>query len=142
MNIKLDTKVLLYWRSTAAVIFAAVFSAFVLALRDRPYVRLSLCVFSAAVFAAVAFLYMPRLFKITGVSVQNGRIICKKGILFRREYIYPNARLVYIQTVKLPIASCFGLRFLILRGAGNSLVLPPVTAAQSETLRKAVECDE
>ncbi len=142
MSIKPDKKVLLYWRLTAAFIFAAVFSASVLFLYNSFWLFFNVCALSTAIFCTAVFLYMPALFKNTVVSISNDRIICKKGVLFRREYIYPNARLVYFQTVQLPIASCFGLRFIILRGAGNSLIMPPLTAAQTEALRKAVQNDE
>lgn len=138
MILELSKKVLLYWRFTAAVLFAAVFSA----LWIVPWVDFATktlaSVLVLAVFFVWWFVYLPQKFKLEKIVLENGRIICKKGVLVKREYIYPNARLVYVQTVRLPLASCFGLYILVLKGVGHSLYLPAVTLKQKYIFLKAV----
>ncbi len=142
MIFELDQKVLLYWRFTAAVLFAAVFSALWLIPADRFVLKTLLSMVLAAVFSVYCFVYLPLRFKSESVGVADGKIICSKGVVFKREYIYPNARLVYVQTVRLPVACCFGLYILVLRGVGHSLVLPAMTLRQTCEFLKAVKGDE
>ena len=134
----LDKKVLLYWKFTAAVLFAAVFSA----LWIVPYLSFTLKLLVSlvliGVFSVWWVIFLPKRFKAEGITVQNGKILCRKGVFIKREYVYPNARLVYIQSFRLPLASCFGLYVLVLRGVGYSLVLPAMTLRQKYTFLKAV----
>ncbi len=142
MIFELDKKVLLYWRFTAAVIFAAVFSALWFVPMIELALKTVLCIVVTAVFIGFIFFFLPMRFKSEVLKVEKGRIICRKGVIFKREYIYPNARLVYVQTVRLPLATCFGLNVLVLRGVGHSLVLPAVTLEQSVRFLKVVSGDE
>ena len=139
MIFELDKKVLLYWRFTAAVLFAAVFSGVVFCFQSHPYAGAVTCTVVTAVFSAVIFAYLPKLFKMTNAEVKDGVIVCRKGCFFRREYIFPNPQLVYIQNVRLPLAFLFGLQTNILRGAGNSLIMPPLNLDQSAILSRAVQ---
>ena len=142
MIFELDKKVLLYWRFTAAVLFAAVFSALWIAVPDRYTVKILSSLVLLAVATAYCFVYLPLRFKAESVSISGGRIICRKGVIIKRKYIYPNARLVYVQTVRLPLASCFGLYVTVLRGVGHSLILPALTLKQQTEFLKAVREDE
>lgn len=139
MIFELSKKVLLYWRFTAAVIFAAVFSALVITLSNFPMICFTLCAGVLTVELIVLCLYLPKLWKIQSVTIENQRIVCKKGLIIEREYIYPKARVVYLQRVQPPIAGCFGLEMVIIKGVGHNLFLPPMTHLQSVSLRKAVQ---
>ena len=138
MIFELSKKVLLYWRFTAAVLFAAVFST----LWILPYLSFTLKLIIALVIVSVFLvwwaIFLPLRFKAECIAVQNGKIYCRKGVLIKREHVYPNAKLVYVQTVRLPLASCFGLYTLVLRGVGHSLVLPAMTLQQKCTFLKEV----
>ena len=123
----LDKKVLLYWKFTAAVLFAAVFSALWMLPKVTLTAKTLISVGVLAVFFVWWFVYLPQRFKNEKISVENGRIFYKKGVVIKREYIYPNARLVYVQTVRLPLAYCFGLVSVVVRGVGHSLILPLMT---------------
>lgn len=142
MIFELDKKVLLYWRFTAAVLFAAVFSALALTLSDYFYVCIAVCGTVLTLSIVVLLLYLPRLWRSEAVLIENGRIVCQKGIVIKREYIYPQARLIYVQRLKPPLAGCFGLEMLIIKGVGHSLVLPPMTHSQSVVFRRAVQQDD
>ena len=139
MIFELSKKVLLYWRFTAAVLFAAVFSALVIVLSKFPLLCVPLCGLCLVVELAVLFVYLPKLWKAEAVLVENNRIICKKGVIIKREYIYPQKRMVYLQRMKLPIAGCFGIEIVIIKGVGHNLFLPPMTHTQSVLFRKAVQ---
>lgn len=142
MIFELDKKVLLYWRFTAAVLFAAVFSALALTLSDYFYVCAAVCGAVLVLSLAVLFLYLPRLWRSEAVLIEKGRIVCRKGIIIRREYIYPQARLIYVQRLKPPLAGCFGLEMIVIKGVGHSLILPPMPHSQSVIFRKAVQKDD
>lgn len=142
MIFELDKKVLLYWRFTAAVLFAAVFSAIVLTLSNYAWLCVGLCGTVLCLASVVLYIYLPKLWRSETVLVENGRIICRKGIFIKREYIYPKARLVYVQRVKPPLAGCFGLQIIITKGVGHNLFLPPMTHSQASLFRKAVQQGE
>ncbi len=142
MIFEFDKKVLLYWRFTAAVLFAAVFSALWLVPFGFFILKAIFSTVLTAVFILYSFGYLPRRCKLESFGVENGRIVCKKGVVLQREYLYPTARLVYIQTVRLPLASCFGLTALVLKGVGHSLILGPVTYEQALLFKKAVDDSE
>ncbi len=142
MIFELDKKVLLYWRFTAAVLFAAVFSALWIAVPDRYTLKILSSIVLLAVFSVYCFVYIPLRFKAESITVSDGKLICRKGVIIKRKYIYPNARLVYVQTVRLPLASCFGLYVTVLRGVGHSLILPALTLKQQTKVLKAVKTDE
>ena len=131
---ELDSKVLKYWKVTAAMIFAAVFSAFCLILNGFWVLKAVLFFALSAVLLVLVFWYFPTLADSTDLSIENGRIICRKGVFLKREYIYPNPQIIYFQRIKLPVALVFGLQWVILRGSGNSLLLPPLTVTQVECL--------
>ncbi len=138
MIFELDKKVLIYWRFTAAVIFAAVFSALWILPHIAVTLKMLISVVLSGAFAMWWSVFLPLRFKAESITVENGRIYCRRGVVIKREYVYPNARLVYIQTVRLPLASCFGLYVLVLKGVGHSFVLPAVTLQQKYTFLKAV----
>lgn len=142
MIFELDKKVLLYWRFTAAVLFAAVFSALWIAVPGRYTLKILSSLVLLAVVTVYCFVYLPLRFKAESITVSDGNIICQKGVIIKREYIYPNARLVYVQTVRLPLASCFGLYVTVLRGVGHSLILPALTLKQQTEFLKAMRNDE
>lgn len=142
MIFELDKKVLLYWRFTAAVLFAAVFSAFALILSDYFYVCIAVCGAVFTLSLVVLLLYLPRLWRSEAVLVEKTGIVCRKGIITKREYTYPRARMVYIQRIKPPLAGCFGLEMIIIKGVGHSLILPPMTHEQSVIFRRAVQKGE
>lgn len=131
---ELDSKVFKYWKVTAAMVFAAVFSAFCLILNGFWVLKAVIFFALSAALFVLAFWYYPTLADNTGLSVEKGRVFCRKGVFFEREYIYPNTQIIYFQRVKLPVASVFGLQWMILRGSGNSLLLPPLTVTQVESL--------
>lgn len=139
MIFELDKKVLLYWRFTAAVLFAAVFSALWIGIPERYTLKVLSSIVLLTVMTVHCFIYLPLRFKAENITVCGGKIICKKGVIIKREYIYPNARLVYVQTVRLPLASCFGLYTTVLRGVGHSFVLPALTQKQQIEFLKAVK---
>ena len=141
MIFELDKKVLLYWRFTVAVLFATVFSTLVLTLSNYFYVCIVACGVILALGLIVLFWYLPRLWCSETVLVEKGRIVCRKGIIIKREYVYPKARLIYLQRIKPPIAGCFGLEMIIIKGVGHSLILPPMTHHQSVIFRQAVQSD-
>ena len=142
MIFELDKKVLLYWRFTAPVLFAAVFSALWIAVPDRYTLKILSSLVLLAVMTVYCFIYLPLRFKAENITVSGGRIICRKGVIIKRKYIYPNARLVYVQTVRLPLASCFGLYVTVLRGVGHNLILPALTLKQQTKVLKAVRKHE
>ncbi len=142
MIFELDKKVLLYWRFTAAVIFAAVFSALALTLSGYFYLCVAICGAVTVVGLVILFCYLPKLWRSEVVLIENGRIICKKGVIIKREYIYPQTRIVYVQRVKPPLAGCFCLQMIIIKGVGHNLFLPPMTHTQSVLFRKAVQHGE
>ncbi len=131
---ELDSKILKYREVTAAIVFAAVFSTFCLSLSGFLKIKIIVFFVLLAVFCLLKLWYFPKALKVTSLSVKNGHIICRKGVFFSREYIYPNLEVVYIQRLKLPIATAFRLEWAVLRGSGNSLLLPPLTANQVEML--------
>ena len=142
MVFELDRKVLLYWRFTAAVIFAAVFSALWMLL---PIGLLPKAVTSVIILVLTLLwwlVYLPLRFKTECVKVDIGRIYCRKGVVVKREYVYPNTRIVYIQTVRLPLAYCFGLFSVVIRGVGHSLILPLMNQKQMTLFLKAVRESE
>lgn len=142
MIFELDKKVLLYWRFTAAVLFAAVFSALWISVPDRYTLKILSSTVLLVVMTAHCFVYLPIRLKAENIEVSDGKIICRKGVIIKRKYIYPNARLVYVQTVRLPLASCFGLYVTVLRGVGHSLILPALTLKQQTEFLKAVSENE
>lgn len=142
MIFELDKKVLLYWRFTAAVLFAAVFSALWIAVPDRYTLKILSSLVLLAVMTVYCFIYLPLRFKAENITISDGRIVCRKGVIIKRKYIYPNAQLVYIQTVRLPLASCFGLYVTVLRGVGHNLILPALTLKQQTKVLKAVRKHE
>ena len=131
---ELDSKILKYREVTAAIIFAAVFSTLCLSLRGFWVLKLIVFCVLLAVFCLLKFWYFPKALKMTSLSVKKGHILCRKGVFFSREYIYPNLEVVYIQRLRLPIATVFGLEWAVLRGSGNSLLLPPLTVNQAQML--------
>ena len=133
MIFELDSKILKYREVTAAIIFAAVFSTFCLSLKGFLGLKLIVFCLLLALFCLLKFWYFPKALKMASLSVKNGHIFCRKGVIFSREYIYPNLEVVYIQRLKLPIATVFGLEWAVLRGSGNSLLLPPLTSNQVDT---------
>ncbi len=133
MIFELDSKILKYREVTAAIIFAAVFSTFCLSLKGFLVLKLIVFCVLLALFCLLKFWYLPKALNMASLSVKNGHILCRKGVIFSREYIYPNLEVVYIQRLKLPIATVFGLEWAVLRGSGNSLLLPPLTSNQVDT---------
>ena len=142
MIFELDKKVLLYWRFTAAVLFAAVFSALWLTVPLAFVFKILASVVLCAVFIVYCFAYLSKRFSSENIEVTSNQTICRKGVILKREYIYPNGRLVYVQKVRLPLAQCFGLFSVVFRGAGHSLILPPLTHEQMILLLKAVQDGE
>ncbi len=142
MIFELDKKVLLYWRFTAAVLFAAVFSALWLTVPLAFVLKALASVVLCAVFIVYCFVYLSKRFRSENIEVTNGKTICRKGVILKREYIYLNGRLVYAQTVRLPLAQCFGLFTVVFRGVGHSLILPPLTREQMILLLKVVRDGE
>ncbi len=142
MIFELDKKVLIYWRFTAAVIFAAVFSALWLLIPISFVIKSVASVILFGCFSLYYAVYLPKRFLCENVEVSNGKTVCRKGVIFKREYIYPNQRLIYIQTVKLPLAHCFGLFSIVFRGVGHSLILPVMTQEQMIRFLKAVRTYE
>ena len=139
MDFLLDKKVLLYWRFTAAVLFAAVFSAFIIVFSLSAF-RITVLVFSfSALLCLMMFGVLPMYFNATALVITNGTIMLRKGILIKREYIFPNIKTVYVQSFKPPLAACFGLRYLVIKGVGHSIVLPPLKNTEAERFKKAVQ---
>ncbi len=138
MIFQLDSKINKLREVTAAIIFAAVFSALCLGLDGFWGIKSIVLGCMLGIFLSLKLWYFPRLLRETVLSVENGRVYIKKGLFFKREYSYPNREAVYIQAVSTPLASAFGLRWAILRGAGHSLFLPPLNITQLELLIKEV----
>lgn len=136
-----DKNVLKLWRLSAAVISAAVFSVICYIPFIGGAVKLLAAVITAALLCAAVFIYLPRLFKAQRITVSDGRLCCRKGFIIKREYVYPNKNIVYIQYFSLPVHSCFGLFVAVVKGVGNSLVLPPLTAEQVILLKEAVKSE-
>ncbi len=139
---ELDSKILKYREVTAAIVFAVVFSALCLLVDGFAVMKIIVFFVFLAMLGLARLWYFPRLLKNTALVVERGCVFCKKGLFFLREYIYPNSEVVYIQRIKMPVASAFGLWWVIIRGAGNSLFLPPLTSNQVESLILAVNENE
>ncbi len=139
MSFLVDKKVLIYWRFTAAVLIAAVFSLFIIILPLSFLWTVGLLAVFLCVLLLTEVWLLPMYFKATALSVDGGKIVLKKGVLIKREYIFPNTKNVYIQVFKLPLASCFGLRYLVVRGVGHSLGLPPLTEYEAKRFKRAVQ---
>lgn len=132
LTVNLSKRIIKYWDVTAAMVFAAVFSAFCVVI-EKAYLLKAIVFCIMVAFILVLWLwYFPKAFRSLLLSVINGRIYLTKGVFFKREYIYPNLQVVYFQAVRLPIAALFGLRLLVLRGAGSSLILPLLLTRQLE----------
>lgn len=134
--------VLRLWQFTAAIIIAALFSLFcyIPTLSDKA--RLIAAAVSAAVLCLVLFLYQPLLFKAQKISVTDHFLSVEKGVIFKREYLFPNKNTVYIKYYLLPLHSCFGLYVAVVKGIGSSLLLPPLTEKQAVLLKEAMQNGE
>ena len=137
MNFELDVRVLKYWRLTAAVIFAVVFLILFIIFSNT--LGLILLVVFLVTYFIVAYIYLPLRFKTTCLRVTTDYLIIKRGVIVSKEYIFPNKRTVYIQSINLPIASIFKLNVILTRGIGCSIILPPLTNQQTEKVLKAVK---
>ncbi len=138
MEITLGKKALLYRRLTAAVVFAAVFSAAILILGRYFLLSVCLCTALAVIFFVLCFFYLPLSVRSTAVRVQNGYIYCKKGVFITREYYYPNLSVQYVTRLSLPLGSCLGLTVPIIRGTGHNLILPEMDFKQWQCFLMAV----
>ena len=141
MIFELDKKVLRIWRFTAAVLFAAVFLTLVY-LPIEKTLKATLCLVDIMLFLGVCFIYLPKLFKNTSLEVGKDTVVCKKGLIINREYVFPNARMQYIEEVRFPVLRMFSLTVLVLRGSGFSLVLPPLTRGQAAAIFERMYGDE
>ena len=138
MTLVPSKNVLKLWRFTVAVIFAAVFSAFCYLPFVNDKVKFIAAIFSAALLCLVIFIYQPLLYKGQKIIINSNFIIVTKGAIIKREYVYPNLKAVYIKYYILPLHSCFGLQVAVIKGVGNSLLLPPLTENQQKILKEAM----
>ena len=134
--------VLKLWRISAAVVFAAVFSAvcYIPALNLK--IKLIAAAVTAVLLCIVVFIYLPLLYRSEKIIVSDGRLYCKKGVIANREYIYPNRDIVYIQCFRLPVHSCFGLYIAVVKGVNNSIVLPPLSSEQLCSLKEVIKSED
>lgn len=137
MTFYLHKNVLKLWQFSAAVVFTAVFLCLLFLNLGR--LAVFIAVVLSILFCFVIFLYLPRLFKATVIEVKNGKIYCSKGLVFKREFIFPNSRTVYLQVLRLPIICNFGLYAVVVKCVGKAVCLPLLTYSQLTDFKTAVQ---
>lgn len=136
MTYNLSKNVLILWRITAAMVIVAVYSALLIFAAVSGVWSLYIAIAAVVFYLGLAFLYFPKLLKIQTTVVTKCGVYCRKGIIISREHFFPNARLVYLQRLNLPIFDSFGLSIVLVRGVGHFLLLPPMTKVQTNSFYK------
>ncbi len=137
MTFYLHKNVLKLWQFSAGVVFTAVFLC--LLFIDIGELKIYLSVILSLLFCVFEFIYLRRLFKATVIEVKNGKIYCSKGLIFKREFIFPNSRTIYLQVLRLPIICNFGLYAVVVKCVGKAVCLPFLTYSQLTDFKAAVQ---
>ncbi len=139
MTLQLDKNVLKYLRFTAAMVFAAVFSAIQFIPFLNIYIRFILLAVTVFFYIGIFFIYLPIYCRSIILSVGKDTIIFKRGIITKKENYFPLARLVYIKILRFPTQTPFGLCTVILRGVGYDLRLMPMSVKQAIQFKETLE---
>lgn len=114
-----------------AVIFATVLIVITSAAiinRRLPYIAIAIAV---AVFAVLAGIVLPRVFRYAKVTVGEKDIISIRGIFTERTFFMPVDAVRSVTLIVTPFGEVTGLNLVILNAMGAKMVLPFLTKTDS-----------
>lgn len=91
-----------------------------------------LLAFALAAGALAWFWYLPRLKKSYRITLSAGAVTLTRGVLFRRQYLLPCPRLIYVEKFSTPLSLLLGMRGLRLRAARGRLTVPALSEKDIE----------
>ena len=71
-------------------------------------------IFVLPVFFYAYFFYIPRFVKGYKIIVEGGRLHILRGVFIKSESIFEHTQFLYLRTVKTPLCSLFGCKYLLL----------------------------
>lgn len=111
------------WQTRASLLLLTVAGAFFLLLPSVLPVIFALAVFLTAGFCVIIW-GIPFYLRRFSLSVENGTVTVKRGVLFRKIRIIPYTAVFSVETVGTPLAKRLGLASVVLKSARKQALLP------------------
>ena len=92
-------------------------------------------------FAWMWWGYLPRYAASCSVSAQRGGVLLRRGVWWRRTFFLPNARTLYAERIRTPLAAVFGLEAVRYHLVGRTLTASGLSQADAALLAKEAEHD-
>lgn len=134
---KLPLKTVILWQLRIAIFCAVITFAVAFALhRFQGYLFTVTAIL--VIFAGVAYIYIPALFRSYRIATKNGAVIIEHGVIIKVTHIMPFAKMIYAETLSTPLAKAMGLTALTLKATKTIVFVPEMTAAEVDNLLKNI----
>ena len=100
------------------------------------------CGLTFVLFLFYAFWYMPKFIKSCQITIANGSVIIKRGVLIKNCHILPFSRLIHTQTVATPLARLLHLEIVLMKAARFAIFVPELSCEDSESLVKELSVED
>lgn len=130
---ELPKKTLLLWRLRITLLSAILIFLCLLAPFNTVWTAF-ICGFIFLLFIFFAFWYMPKFIKSCKITVTNGSVIIRRGVLIENCHILPFSRLIHTQTVATPLARMMSLETVLLKAARFRIFVPELCLSDAKRL--------
>lgn len=89
--------------------------------------------------AIITFVYLPLFLSSYKVTVNESSIWVDCGVIFKTQYIMPNKRTVYMETVSLPLDRIFSLSGLLIHASRGVCIVLQLKNAHTEQIKECLK---
>lgn len=97
-----------------------------------------LCGLVFLIFIFLNFWYLPKFIKSCKITVSDGSVIIKRGVIIENCHILPFSRLIHTQTIATPLARLFSLETVLLKAARFRIFVPELSFSDAQDLIEEV----
>lgn len=134
---KLPHRTLLLWQIRVAVIDFLILAVLLYFRWSFKWITSLYIIFSLFCLALI-FWYLPRYISSYNISLIEGAVVIKSGVIVKSTQIMPHSKMIYTQTFTSPLANKMNITALSLKAARSRIFIPEMLKEDADALLNAL----